>query len=179
MGVTHGKRTTKNQKKRAHAVVPAAPKTIRRSFALPRRIVDEATAAAPGDLKGKAIAVLGLAFKPETDDMRAAPAIPIIHGLLAKGCRVRAYDPAAMKNAESGPFASLVGTGSLTYCADEYDAAKGAEAIVILTEWNQFRHLDLPRLRGLMIGRHFFDFRNVYEPKDMAELGFIYSGVGR
>ncbi len=132
-----------------------------------------------GDLKGKAIAVLGLAFKPETDDMRAAPAIPIIHGLLAKGCRVRAYDPAAMKNAESGPFASLVGTGSLTYCADEYDAAKGAEAIVILTEWNQFRHLDLPRLRGLMIGRHFFDFRNVYEPKDMAELGFIYSGVGR
>jgi UDPglucose 6-dehydrogenase len=84
-----------------------------------------------------------------------------------------------MKNAESGPFASLVGTGGLTYCVDEYDAAKGTEAIVILTEWNQFRHLDLPRLRELMIGRQFFDFRNVYEPKDMADLGFIYSGVGR
>jgi UDPglucose 6-dehydrogenase len=132
-----------------------------------------------GDLRGKAIAVLGLAFKPETDDMRAAASIPIIHELLAKGCRVRAHDPAAMENAARGAFASLVGTESLTYCVDEYDAAKGTDGIVILTEWNQFRHLDLPRLRELMIGRHFFDFRNVYEPKDMAEFGFIYSGVGR
>lgn len=144
-----------------------------------KRHMVEKIEAGLGDLRGKAIAVLGLAFKPETDDMRAAPAIPIIHELLAKGCRVRAYDPAAMESAARGVFASLTGTGSLTYCGDEYNAAKGADAIVILTEWNQFRHLDLPRLRELMIGRHFFDFRNVYEPKDMAELGFIYSGVGR
>ena len=132
-----------------------------------------------GDLRGKTIAVLGLAFKPETDDMRAAPSVPIIHALLAKGCRVRAYDPAAMENAARGAFASLAGSGSLAYGGDEYDAAKGVDAIVILTEWNQFRHLDLPRLRELMIGRHFFDFRNIYEPKDMANLGFIYSGIGR
>jgi UDPglucose 6-dehydrogenase len=103
-----------------------------------------------GDLRGKRIAILGVAFKPETDDVRAAPALPIIQGLLAKGCRIRAYDP-----------------------------AKGADAVVILTEWNQFRHLDLPRLREGMSGRHFFDFRNVYEPKEMAKLGFTYSGIGR
>jgi UDPglucose 6-dehydrogenase len=132
-----------------------------------------------GDLGGRIVAVLGLAFKPETDDMRAAPAVPIIHGLIAKGCRVRVYDPAAMKNADTGPFAADSGTQTLTYCEDEYDAAKGADAVVILTEWNQFRHLDLPRLRDLMSGRHFFDLRNVYEPKDMAGLGFVYSGVGR
>ncbi len=132
-----------------------------------------------GDLRGKTIAVLGLAFKPETDDMRAAPSIPIIHGLIAKGCRVRAYDPAAMENAEKGPFITDSRTATLAYCEDEYDAAKGADAVVILTEWNQFRHLDLPRMRDLMAGRHFFDFRNVYEPKDMTSLGFIYSGVGR
>lgn len=144
-----------------------------------KRHMVEKIEAGLGDLRDRTIAVLGLAFKPETDDMRAAPSVPIIHELLAKGCRVRTYDPVAMENAARGAFASVVGTGSLTYCVDEYDAAKGTEAIVILTEWNQFRHLDLPRLRGLMIGRHFFDFRNVYEPKDMAELGFIYSGVGR
>ena len=132
-----------------------------------------------GNLKGKAIAVLGLAFKPETDDMRAAPSITIIHELVARGCRVRAFDPAAMENAARGVFAPLAGSRSLAYCGDEYDAAKGTDAIVILTEWNQFRHLDLPRLRELMIGRYFFDFRNVYEPKDMAGLGFIYSGIGR
>jgi len=132
-----------------------------------------------GGLTDRTLAVLGLAFKPETDDMRAAPSVPIIRGLLARGARVRAYDPAAMENAWRGPFASLSETDGFVCCADEYDAAKGADALVILTEWNQFRHLDLPRLRGLMRGRHFFDLRNVYEPADMAALGFVYAGVGR
>jgi UDPglucose 6-dehydrogenase len=131
------------------------------------------------DLRGKTVAVLGLAFKPETDDMRFAPSVPIIRGLLDKGCRVRAYDPVAMDNATKGALASHMGTGALTTCRDEYDAATGADAVVILTEWNQFRHLDLPRLRTLMRGAYFFDFRNVYEPKDMAALGFVYEGVGR
>jgi len=132
-----------------------------------------------GDPRGKTIGILGLAFKAETDDMRAAPSIPIVLGLIAKGCRLRAYDPAAMKNAKEGPFATVSGPGTLTYCADEYDAAKGTDAIVILTEWNQFRHLDLPRLLGLMAGRHFFDLRNIYEPKDLTVLGFVHTGVGR
>ncbi len=144
-----------------------------------KRHMVEKIEAGLGDLKGKTIAVLGLAFKPETDDMRAAPSALIIPELLAKGCRVRAYDPAAMAGAERSVFASFAGTGSLVYGANEYDVAKDADAIVILTEWNQFRHLDLLRVRELMRGRHFFDLRNVYEPKDVTELGFIYSGVGR
>jgi UDPglucose 6-dehydrogenase len=144
-----------------------------------KRHMVEKIEAGLGGLRGKTIAILGLAFKPETDDMRAAPSIPIIQGLVAKGSRVRAYDPAAMENAKGGVFASLVGTEGFIFCTDEYEAADGADAVVILTEWNQFRHLDLPRLRELMSGRHFFDFRNVYEPEDMASLGFTYSGVGR
>jgi UDPglucose 6-dehydrogenase len=132
-----------------------------------------------GELRGRTIAVLGLSFKPETDDMRAAPSVPIIEGLIAKGCRVRAYDPVAMENAARGALARHAGTESFTPCADEYDAAKGADAVVLLTEWNQFRHLDLQRLRETMTGRFFFDFRNVYEPKDMTERGFVYTGVGR
>ncbi|MGZ5425450.1 MAG: UDP binding domain-containing protein, partial [Candidatus Aminicenantales bacterium] len=82
-------------------------------------------------------------------------------------------------NAAKGALAPHAGTAGFTTCADEYDASKGADAVVLLTEWNQFRHLDLQRLRELMRGRHFFDFRNVYEPKDMTEQGFIYAGVGR
>jgi UDPglucose 6-dehydrogenase len=132
-----------------------------------------------GELGGRTIAVLGLSFKPETDDMRAAPSVPIIEGLIAKGCRVRAYDPVAMENAAKGALARHAGTGSFAACADEYDAAKGADAVVLMTEWNQFRHLDLQRLREAMAGRFFFDLRNVYEPKDMTERGFVYAGVGR
>ena len=143
-----------------------------------RRVVEKIEAGL-GDLRGKTIAVLGLAFKPETDDMRAAPSVPIIQSLVAKGSRVRAYDPVAMENAAKGDLAPYVGTESFRTCKDEYAAAKGADAIVLLTEWNQFRHLDLERLRELMAGRFFFDLRNVYEPKEMSERGFVYTGVGR
>ena len=128
-----------------------------------------------GDLKDKVIGVLGLAFKQGTDDMREAVSIPIILELIEKGSRVKTYDPAAMTNANKYAFAGL----NITYCKDEYEAVEGADALVILTEWNEFRHLDLERIKSIMKGRFFFDFRNIYEPEELATLGFIYEGVGR
>jgi UDPglucose 6-dehydrogenase len=125
-----------------------------------------------GDLKGKTIAILGLAFKPETDDMREAPAIDIINGLLERGAAVRAYDPVAMHEAA----AVLPG---VTYSADEYEAVTNTDALVFVTEWNQFRALDMRRIRDLMRVPRIADLRNIYDPADMRELGFEYIGVGR
>ena len=125
-----------------------------------------------GDLEGKTVAVLGLAFKPETNDMREAPAIDIITGLLQLGATVRAYDPVAMKEAaEVLP--------EVKYAADEYEAVTDADALVFVTEWNQFRALDMRRVRDLMRSPRIADLRNIYEPADMRELGFEYIGVGR
>jgi UDPglucose 6-dehydrogenase len=125
-----------------------------------------------GDLEGKTIAVLGLAFKPETNDMREAPAIDIITGLLEHGANVRAYDPVAMTEAaEVLP--------QISYLADEYEAVTNADALVFVTEWNQFRALDMRRIRDLMRSPRIADLRNIYEPADMRELGFEYIGVGR
>jgi UDPglucose 6-dehydrogenase len=125
-----------------------------------------------GDLKGKTIAILGLAFKPETDDMREAPAIDIITGLLERGATVRAYDPVAMSEA-----AQVL--PEVNYTADEYEAVTNADALVFVTEWNQFRALDMRRIRDLMRTPRIADLRNIYEPADMRELGFEYVGVGR
>jgi UDPglucose 6-dehydrogenase len=125
-----------------------------------------------GDLKGKTIAVLGLAFKPETDDMREAPSVDIINGLLARGARVRAYDPAAMAEAQKI-------LPAVDYAEDEYAAVKDADALVFVTEWNQFRALDMARIRDLMKSPRIADLRNIYDPSDMRELGFDYVGVGR
>jgi UDPglucose 6-dehydrogenase len=125
-----------------------------------------------GDLKGRMIAVLGLAFKPETDDMREAPAADIISGLLDRGARVRAYDPAAMSEAQK----ILPG---VDYAEDEYAAVTDADALVFVTEWNQFRALDMARIRDLMKSPKIADLRNIYDPSDMRELGFDYVGVGR
>lgn len=125
-----------------------------------------------GDLKGKTIAILGLAFKPETDDMREAPAIDIITGLLERGATVRAYDPVAMSEA-----AQVL--PEVHYTADEYEAVTNADALVFVTEWNQFRALDMRRIRDLMRTPRIADLRNIYEPADMRELGFEYVGVGR
>lgn len=125
-----------------------------------------------GDLKGKTIAILGLAFKPETNDMREAPAIDIITGLLERGATVQAYDPVAMSEAaEVLP--------QVNYAADEYEAVTDADALVFVTEWNQFRALDMRRIRDLMRSPRIADLRNIYEPADMRELGFEYIGVGR
>ncbi len=125
-----------------------------------------------GGLTGKRIAVLGLAFKPETDDMRDAPAIEIIRGLVERGARVSAYDPVAQKEAKR-----LL--PEIEYADDEYAAAEGADVLVFMTEWNQFRALDMDRIRGLMRVPRIADLRNIYEPADMREMGFQYAGVGR
>jgi UDPglucose 6-dehydrogenase len=125
-----------------------------------------------GGLGGKRIAVLGLAFKPETDDMRDAPSVDIIRGLIQSGASVSAYDPVAKE--ESRKLLPQI-----EYAADEYAAATGADVLVFMTEWNQFRALDMDRIRGLMKVPRIADLRNIYEPADMRELGFDYVGVGR
>ena len=125
-----------------------------------------------GDLNGKAVAVLGLSFKPETNDMREAPSIDIIRGLLSRGASVRAYDPVAMEEA-----AKIL--PDIAYAEDEYAAVEGADVLVFMTEWNQFRALNMERVRGLMRTPKIADLRNIYEPEDMRELGFEYVGVGR
>jgi UDPglucose 6-dehydrogenase len=125
-----------------------------------------------GGLNGKNIAVLGLAFKPETDDMREAPSVEIIRGLLEAGARIRAYDPVAMDEAKK-----LL--PDIDFAADEYAAVKDADTLVFFTEWNQFRALDMARIRDLMKSPRIADLRNMYDPDDMREIGFDYVGVGR
>jgi len=121
---------------------------------------------------GKKIAVLGLAFKPETDDMREAPSVTIIKQLKARGASVRAYDPVAM------PHARQI-LPDIEYAENEYDAVAEADALVLVTEWNQFRALDLVRIRSLLRQPKVADLRNIYEPEAMRALGFDYIGVGR
>jgi len=124
-------------------------------------------------LKGKTIAIWGLAFKPKTDDMREAPAIPIIESLLAKGAKIQAYDPEAMKVAK-GIFGNKI-----SYAAKNYDALKGADALVIVTEWQEFREPDFARLKKLMRAPVIFDGRNIYQREQMKTLGFTYFSIGR
>jgi len=125
-----------------------------------------------GDLQQKKIAVLGLAFKPETDDMREAPSVEIIRGLVERGAKVCAYDPVAMSEARKI-------LPAIAYAEDEYAAVAQADALVFVTEWNQFRALDMARIRDLMTSPRIADLRNIYDPGDMRELGFDYVGVGR
>ncbi len=125
-----------------------------------------------GDVGGRTIAVWGLAFKPKTDDMREAPSLYVVGELMRLGAHIRAHDPAAMENARR-----LFGDG-VTLVERSYDACIGAEALLILTEWNQYRQPDFERMRCLMKGRAVFDGRNLYEPKKMARLGFDYYAVG-
>ncbi|HEU4805691.1 MAG TPA: UDP-glucose/GDP-mannose dehydrogenase family protein [Nitrobacter sp.] len=139
-----------------------------RKRAMARKVAN----ALDGNLRNKTIAVLGLAFKPDTDDMREAPSIPLITGLCDMGAKVRAFDPASMKEARRE-------LPDIDYCDDAYACAEGADALVIVTEWVQFRALDLPRLKRIMKQPIMVDLRNVYRPDEMAELGFVYSSVGR
>ena len=126
-----------------------------------------------GGLEGKTIALLGLAFKGETDDMRESPVITISKGLVERGARLRAFDPAAMEIAKPLLPAGVV------YCRDAYEAAEGADGVVIATEWNQFRALELDRLRPLLRRPLIVDLRNLYEPERVATAGFRYVSVGR
>ncbi len=126
-----------------------------------------------GDLSGRTIAVWGLAFKPRTDDMREAPAIPIIERLLARGAKVRAYDPAAL------PVARRIFDGRISLCERSYEALAGADALAIITEWNEFREPDFAKMRTVMKAPVVFDGRNIYSPEHMRALGFTYFSIGR
>ncbi len=127
-----------------------------------------------GEVSGKVVALLGLAFKPNTDDFRESPAEVIIRNVLAEGGTVRAFDPAAM-----GQARQKLGEEGITYCRDSYEAVEGADAMVVVTEWNQFRLLDLKKCKGLLNSPNLVDLRNVYEPPAVRELGFNYTSVGR
>src|SRR5258706_1451676 len=123
-------------------------------------------------LNDRIVGLLGLAFKPNTDDLREAPSIDIARVLLAAGAQVRAYDPAAMEGAR-------VKLPEVEYARDSYDLAEGADALVVVTEWNEFRRLDLGRIKASMRRPVIVDGRNIYDPQGMRDLGFMYRGIGR
>jgi UDPglucose 6-dehydrogenase len=125
-----------------------------------------------GEVRGKTVAVLGLTFKPNTDDMRESPSIPLITALQDMGAKVRVYDPAGMEQAKS-----LL--GNVAFCQDAYDCAKGASALVIVTEWEQFRALDFNRLKTVMERTVLVDLRNIYQADEVARAGFTYESIGR
>jgi UDPglucose 6-dehydrogenase len=124
-------------------------------------------------LRGRTIALWGLAFKPRTDDMREAPAIAIIEGLLARGASVKAYDP------EATPTARRLFDSRIALCDKSYDALSGADALAIVTEWNEFREPDFDKMRALLRSPVVFDGRNIYSPEQMKALGFTYFSIGR
>jgi UDPglucose 6-dehydrogenase len=129
-------------------------------------------AALGGNLRGRTIGVLGLTFKPNTDDMREAPSIPLITALQDLGAVVRAYDPVGMDQAKRELL-------DVTYCDSTYSCAANADALVIVTEWEQFRALDLARLKKEMAQPVIVDLRNIYRPDEMTEHGFTYESIGR
>ena len=137
-----------------------------------RAMARKVSAVLGGELRGKTVAVLGLTFKPNTDDMRDAPSLPLITALQDMGAKVRAYDPIGMEQAK--PM-----LGNVTFCDDAYTCAEGASALVIVTEWEQFRALDFGRLKGIMARPVLVDLRNVYRPEEIARHGFVYECVGR
>jgi UDPglucose 6-dehydrogenase len=135
-------------------------------------MIDKIVDALGGDVQGKTIGILGLAFKPETDDMRDSPTITVIKGLQQRGATIRAYDPQAMENAKTM-------LENVTYCADAYETVEGADAMVLATEWNEFRALNFERVKHALRQPNVIDLRNVYDPNRMAALGFNYKSVGR
>jgi UDPglucose 6-dehydrogenase len=137
------------------------------------RLLDRLQTRFGKSLKGRTIAIWGLAFKPRTDDMREAPSIPIINGILERGGRVRAFDPAA-RGVAKAIFGSRV-----TYARNAYDAVKDADALLLVTEWNEFREPDFARVKRLMKQPILFDGRNLYDPANLRGLGFTYSSIGR
>jgi UDPglucose 6-dehydrogenase len=130
-------------------------------------------AACGGSVQDLKIGVLGLTFKPETDDMREAPSVPIVNRLVDLGAHVRAFDPQGIEQAK--PLLP----SSVTYCRNVAEVAEGADALVLITEWNEFRALSPSRLKELMRGRVIVDLRNVFDPVAMRGMGFQYHGIGR
>jgi len=138
----------------------------------PAQMVEKIRAAVGGSLTGRTIAMLGLAFKPETDDVRESAALRIAMAIVEEGGKVRAFDPAAMDRAKAVGFAGQC-------CKDEYDACRGADAVVLATEWNQFRNLELDRILKTLKQPVMIDLRNIYSPQEMIKKGFRYVAVGR
>ncbi len=137
-----------------------------------RQFVNKVVKMLGDDVQGKRIGVLGLSFKPDTDDMRESPAIDIINMLRDKGAYIQAYDPVAMHVAREW-------IDGVEYCLDAYEVAKDADALLLITAWNEFKQLDMAKVRDLMRSPVLVDGRNVYDPKEVRELGFTYAGVGR
>jgi len=138
-----------------------------------RRLVEKVAAEFGDDLSGKRFAIWGLAFKPRTDDMREAPAIVVINGLLERGAEVAVHDPEALAQAKR------VFGDRVTYHRVNYEALAGADALIVVTEWNEFRRPDFERMKQLMRRPIIFDGRNIYEPEVMREHGFTYVSIGR
>ena len=137
-----------------------------------KRMADRIVEACGGSVSGKTVAILGLTFKPNTDDMREAPSLAIVPALQRAGARVRAFDPEG-----NDPAAAML--ADVVWCASAYEAMEGADALALLTEWNEFRALDLDRVKSLMRRPVMVDLRNVYDPATMAAAGFEYSSIGR
>jgi UDPglucose 6-dehydrogenase len=139
-----------------------------RKRAMGRKVI----AALHGDVRGKTVAILGLTFKPNTDDMRDAPSIAIIQTLKDAGASIRAFDPEGMEMARSV-------IDGVEYCSDAYDAVAGAHCVALVTEWNAFRSLDLARVKAAMVSPVLVDLRNVYRRHEVEAAGFAYSSIGR
>lgn len=137
------------------------------------RLFEKLSAHYDGKLSGLTIAIWGLAFKPRTDDMREAPSIGLVNDLLAAGCKVKVHDPEAME------VAKAVFKDSVEFCGKNYDALDGADALCVVTEWNEFRHPDFDRMKSLLKAPVIFDGRNLWEPRDMQGRGFTYYAIGR
>jgi UDPglucose 6-dehydrogenase len=157
----------------AHGLEFDLLRAVEKTNARQKRVLVEKAKAHFGELHGKHFALWGLAFKPKTDDMRDAPSLEIVEGLVAAGARVTAFDPVANENARR-----LLGD-RVTLVERPYDALEGVDALFVVTEWNEFRHPDFERMKGLMKAPVIFDGRNVYSPSKMRELGFTYFGIGR
>ncbi|MDW6021550.1 UDP-glucose/GDP-mannose dehydrogenase family protein [Mesorhizobium sp. BAC0120] len=140
----------------------------RRKRSMARKIAN----ACGGEIRDLTIAILGLTFKPKTDDMREAPSIPIVQGLIDLGAKVRAYDPQGARIAKGE-------LPDVQFASDPYDCAAGADALVIVTEWDMFRALDLNRIKSLLARPNFIDLRNIYDPEDVEAAGLSYTGIGR
>jgi len=145
---------------------------LRVNEARKRRMADKIAAACGGNLDGKSLAVLGLTFKPNTDDMRDAPSLEILPRLIAAGARIRAFDPEGMAEA-------MRLMPEPVYCQDAYQTMEGADALILLTEWNEFRGLDLGRVKDLLASPLVIDLRNIYQPQEMAAAGLTYFSIGR
>jgi UDPglucose 6-dehydrogenase len=145
---------------------------LRVNEARKRRMADRIAAACGGSVSGKILAVLGLTFKPNTDDMRDSPSLAILPALHAAGARVRAFDPEGIEEARK-----LM--PELDYCGDAYQTMDGADALILITEWNEFRALDLGRVKSLLRQPLVIDLRNIYQPDEMIAAGFSYHSIGR